>query len=101
MFNILNYMNPLSFFIAFCIGIFIVYISVPNPTIIYKYPTPDNVGKEIYKDDAGTCYSYSPIEVNCSEHKGNIKKTKIQHNQIKSNKKTSIFEDLKKKFTSV
>ena len=50
MIKILDYVNPLSFFIAFCIGIFVVYISTPEPKVIYKYPTPDNVDKNIYKD---------------------------------------------------
>ena len=40
-----------SFIISFCIGILLVYLLTPIPKIIIRYPTPENAGKIIYKDD--------------------------------------------------
>ena len=86
MINILDYVNPLAFFIALFVGIFIVYLSVPEPKIIIKYPNPDNVDKNIYKDHSDTCYKYKANEVDCSNHK-DVVETEIQH----------IDEEVKKK----
>lgn len=58
-------MNWYSFFIAFALGIFYVYISSPKPRIIIKYPTPYNVNKTLYKTDEGICYKYQAEEVKC------------------------------------
>ena len=82
MIKILDYVNPLSFFIAFCIGIFVVYISTPEPKVIYKYPTPDNVDKNIYKDQSDTCYKYEATEVKCE---GNA--IKMIYNILKKKKR--------------
>jgi hypothetical protein len=60
-----KFINPHVFIIAFVVGIIIVYISHPQPTIIYKYPNPDNTGKLIYQDDNENCYKYESIEVKC------------------------------------
>ena len=99
MINILEYINPFSFFIALCFGIFLVYVSTP-PTIVYKYPTPDNAGKLVYKDESDTCYQYKAEEVNCSDYKGNIEETKIQHDkEDKEQKEDSFFTKLKNKLT--
>ena len=47
-----------AFFFALAIGMFYVYVRVPPPKIVMKYPTPDNVGKVIYQDEADNCYVY-------------------------------------------
>lgn len=73
------YIIPLYFFISFCIGMFAVYISTPKPKIIIKYPTPDNAGKVIYKDNSGICYKYSAKEVNCPSDTKKIKTYDIQY----------------------
>lgn len=56
---------PEYFFIAFCIGILYTYLTHPKPKVIVKYPTPDNVGQVLYKDDAGVCYRYKKKQVEC------------------------------------
>ena len=101
MINITDYMNPISFFIAFCIGIFVVYVSTPTPTIIFKYPNPVNADKNIYKDNAGICYSYVPTEVNCADYKGKIVETEIQHSgEEEKERKKTLIERIKDKFVS-
>ena len=53
------------FLVSLFIGIMILYIIHPEPKIIIKYPTIDNVEKNIYKDDKGTCYQYIKEETKC------------------------------------
>ena len=43
----------------------ILYLVHPEPKVIIKYPIIDNLSKNIYKDDRGTCYSYEKEEVEC------------------------------------
>ena len=79
MFKFTDYINPLAFFIAFAIGIFLTYIYSPPKKIIIKWPTPENAGKVIYKDEADTCYKYKAKEVACPDDKDQIKNTDIQY----------------------
>lgn len=60
---LLEYINPLVFFIALGIGIFIAYLLKPTLKIVYKYPTLDNADKTKYIDDKGVCYKYTYEEV--------------------------------------
>jgi len=83
MLNLLRKINPLLFFISFAFGLFMCYITNPKPNIIIKYPTPENSGKIIYKDNANTCYKYESKEVDCSKNT-NIIENPIQ-NQIYNN----------------
>ena len=65
---------PEYFFIAFCIGILYTYLIHPKPSVIIKYPTPNNAGKILYKDDAGVCYRYNSKEVQCPKNEDKIVK---------------------------
>ena len=73
------YIIPLYFLISFCIGMFFVYLSTPKPKVIIKYPTPQNAGKVIYKDNSGVCYKYMAEEVKCPSNTKEIKMFDIQH----------------------
>jgi hypothetical protein len=59
--------------LSFSIGLFICYITNPQPEIILKFPSPTNAGKVVYKDKAGECYSYKAEMVKCPEQKKDIK----------------------------
>lgn len=61
----LNLINPYVFIAAFCFGIFMCYITQPEPKIIVQHPRPDNVNSVVYKDDNNDCYKYDSIEVSC------------------------------------
>jgi len=65
MFKFTNYIDPLSFFIAFGIGLLITYATSKPKKIVIKWPTPENVGKIIYKDNSENCYKYEANEVPC------------------------------------
>ena len=60
--------NIYAFFIALFVGLFYVYIAVPKPKIILKYPTPYNVEKITYRSESGdNCYKYKIEEVKCTD----------------------------------
>lgn len=65
--NFVRKINPLTFLISLCIGLFFTYSMTPPPEIIYKYPTPNNAGKVSYIDRANMCYKYNSQEVTCPE----------------------------------
>jgi hypothetical protein len=66
------------FFISLAVGLLFAYLSSPEPTIIYVYPTPDNVGKVEYKDKADNCFQFEAIETKCPSDKSKIKTIPIQ-----------------------
>jgi uncharacterized membrane protein len=53
------------FLISIAVGLLFVYLSTPAPTIIYVYPTPDNVGTIEYKDKADNCFQFDATETKC------------------------------------
>lgn len=61
-----------AFFISLAIGLLLVYVFNPTPTVIYVYPTPDNIDKLQYKDNANNCYEFTPQEVKCPDDKSII-----------------------------
>ena len=60
-----KFINPYVFIISFGIAIVIVYFMHPEPTVIYKYPTPENAGKLTYQKDDENCYKYESSQVKC------------------------------------
>ena len=72
-----DYIDPVVFLIAFSIGLLYAYISAPEPTVVVKYPTPENAGKITYRDDADVCYRYKVVETTCPV-KDMIKQIPIQ-----------------------
>lgn len=84
----LDYIDPLYFFISLFIGLFVAYVSAPVPDIVIKYPTPENAGKVVYKDDSDVCYKYEAIEVDCPSDKSKISRVGLQYvnNEDKNHK---------------
>jgi hypothetical protein len=87
---VFQYIEPFYFIVAFAIGVFVSYILTPKPTIIIKYPTPQNAGKITYVDDAGVCYRYKAVEINCPKKNDSdydkVKELPIQHELSTSSK---------------
>jgi len=75
--KILQYLNtffdPIVFIVSLCLGIMVVYTITPPPKVIVKYPTPENSGRVIYKDEAHNCFKIFSSEVNCPANKKDIK----------------------------
>jgi hypothetical protein len=60
-----KFVNPYVFVITFLISLVVVYFLHPEPTIIYRFPNPDNSGKLTYQDKDKNCYKYEATEVKC------------------------------------
>lgn len=63
-----KYINMRIFLISLFVGLFLNYISLDPPKIVYIYPTPDNHDKIQYKDSSNTCFSIKSEEVLCPEN---------------------------------
>ena len=77
--NFIKFINIPVFLISLAIGLFVVYITVPSPRIIYVYPTPDNIDKIQYKDYADSCFTFTPHTVDCPKNKKDITTIPVQH----------------------
>tara|TARA_B110000971_G_C19890700_1_gene445170 strand:+ start:102 stop:356 length:255 start_codon:yes stop_codon:yes gene_type:complete len=66
------------FILSLSIGLLVVYLTMPKPTIILKYPTPENSDEMVFKDDVNNCYKFKTTEVSCSAE--NVKELPIQKN---------------------
>ena len=77
--DILKFINIPIFITSLAIGLFIVYITIPAPKIIYVYPTPDNINKLQFKDYSDNCFTFEAEKVECSEKSGEIKEIPVQH----------------------
>jgi hypothetical protein len=69
---------PFYFFIALFIGFLLTYSFTPPPKIVYKYPTPDNKDKLVYKDDVNNCYKYKTTNVKCPKDEREIHEIPVQ-----------------------
>ena len=55
----------MPFVCGIIVGIVGIYFIKPEATVVFKYPTPENVGTLTYKDKNNVCYKYSGKEVSC------------------------------------
>ena len=58
------YINWYSFFIAFILGIFYVYIITKDR----KHITFNDISKNVYIDENNNCYKFDVINVNCFDN---------------------------------
>ena len=70
----LKFINIPVFIISFAIGVFFVYVFVPDTRTILVYPTPENVGLLQYKDVTGNCFQLKEKLVNCPKNESDISK---------------------------
>lgn len=74
----LKFISIKIFITSLAIGLLYVYLFNPDPTIIYVYPTPENVGQVEYKDKANNCFQFEANEVSCPKDKSKIKTIPVQ-----------------------
>jgi hypothetical protein len=75
---IFNYISFPLFIISFAIGIFFIYVLGPDIKTIYVYPTPENVDKILFKDNADNCFYFEQTETKCPSNSSLISKIPIQ-----------------------
>lgn len=76
--SVFKFIDARFFLLSLVIGLFAVYISMPDLRTIYVYPTPENVSILQYKDKTGTCFSFSQQEVTCPSDPNDISKVPVQ-----------------------
>ena len=62
---LLNYISIPVFLVSFAIGLFFVYILGPERKKIIIYPSPETVGKVLFKDKADNCFYFEEQEIDC------------------------------------
>jgi hypothetical protein len=75
---IFNYISLPVFLISFAVGLFFVYVLGPEMKTIYIYPTPESVGKVLYKDKTDNCFLFEETEVECPQDESKISTIPIQ-----------------------
>jgi hypothetical protein len=78
MLNFLKYINIPVFLISLFIGLFVVYITMPDTRKIYVYPTPENVDILQYRDKTDSCFQVKEKEVSCPSNEKDISVIPVQ-----------------------
>lgn len=69
----LKHIRLKAFFAGVVIGIIAIFFINPEKSVVFRYPTPENSSKTIYKDKNGICYKYNSKEVNCDSNESRLK----------------------------
>jgi hypothetical protein len=75
---LLNYISIPVFIISFAVGLFFVYVLGPKMKKILIYPSPENVDKVLFKDNADNCFYFKPVKVTCPTDESKITTIPIQ-----------------------
>ena len=66
------------FIISLAIGLFLAYITTPDPGVIYVYPNPDTEESILFKDKSDTCFKYISKNIKCPNDITKIRSYNIQ-----------------------
>ena len=58
----------LAFLIAFSFGLISCYVMAPTPKLVMKFPSPQNAGNILYRDNADTCFTFRADRVKCTKN---------------------------------
>jgi len=73
-----NYISIRIFLISFSIGILFTYILGPEIKTVYIYPSPETVGKILFKDRADNCFYFKEEVVECPNDETKISSIPMQ-----------------------
>ena len=80
-----KYIDFRLFLISLAFGLLLVYVYQPRPTIIYVYPTPENVNRLQFKDKTNNCYHFKANEVKCPSDTSQIHTIPVQAGEAEEN----------------
>lgn len=75
---LLNYISLPVFLLSFVVGLFFVFVLGPEMKTVYVYPSPETVGKFVFRDKAKSCYTFHQKEVDCPSDESKISAAPIQ-----------------------
>lgn len=75
---IFQYISIPIFLVSLAIGLFFVYILGPESKVVFVYPSPENVGKILFKDKSDSCFYFKQVEVKCPTNDSLLSKIPIQ-----------------------
>jgi hypothetical protein len=75
---LLDYISIPIFIVSFILGFIFIYILGPQTKTIYIYPSPENVNKILFKDNANNCFYFDELEVTCPKDLSTISTIPIQ-----------------------
>lgn len=75
---VFSYISVYAFIISFAIGLFFVYILGADIKKVHIYPSPENVNKILYKDNADNCFQFIPNQIECPKDRSKISDVLIQ-----------------------
>ena len=75
---LLNYISIPAFIISFAIGLFFVYVLGPNMKKVLIFPSPENVDKVLFKDNADNCFYFKQVGISCPSDESKITSIPIQ-----------------------
>jgi len=67
-----------TFLASFVVGLVFIWLSAPKSTIVYVYPTPDNIAEFGYIDKAKNCFEYIVKKITCPADSSKIKTIPVQ-----------------------
>ena len=70
-YSFFKYVNITVFLLTFLLGLTYIYCFDYNRQVVV-FPTPHNIDKIEYKDEAENCYGYKVKEVKCPSDKSKI-----------------------------
>ena len=74
----LKHFRLVPFVVGAVIGVCILFFYKTPPPVIYQYPHPDTVKERVYKDNNGSCYSYTSLNVDCDKNENTLKQYPLQ-----------------------
>jgi hypothetical protein len=63
----------IPFLCGIVLGLYLVFYFKPEPVTVVRFPSPDNVDKDVYRDKNGVCYKYKSTEVDCDKNEKDIR----------------------------
>jgi hypothetical protein len=73
-----KYVNFPVFILSLIIGLYAVYITLPDSRKIFVYPTPENVDKILFKDKAENCFRFEEEIIECPKDESLISNIPMQ-----------------------